>query len=76
MDTKELAIELHDRFCDLSHVDQCSWNYEKDGDDHEWEKWAHKRWLKKAKKIDEFDLVKGIDSEEKFDELLNIIEIV
>jgi len=45
---QSVAIELHERFCKLSHIDQCSWGYEHIGNHPDWKRYAHGDWLRKA----------------------------
>lgn len=45
-----LATVLHDEFCNLSHMDQCGWDYES-GDPDAWSKASHETWLKRAEKL-------------------------
>lgn len=48
---KKLAIELHKNLCHSNHTDQCSWYYEKNGLEDDWNRHEHKKWLDKAKEI-------------------------
>ena len=48
---KKLAIELHKNLCHSNHIDCCSWHYEINGLEHDWNGYEHKKWLDKAKEI-------------------------
>jgi hypothetical protein len=47
---KELAEELHECFCNKNHTDECCWGWEGVHED-KWERYTHKRYLNKAKKL-------------------------
>ncbi len=49
-----LANVLHSRMCHFNHTDQCSWHYEMKNGRHEWDKYAHAEYLKKAQHIISF----------------------
>jgi hypothetical protein len=54
---KELAEYLHTKYCGYNHTEECAWDYEIGGECiSKWEKFAHKKWLKKAK-----DLIKWLE---------------
>lgn len=46
-----LANFLHNKFCNSNHVDGCSWFYEEDGLNINWEGYTHKKYLTKAENI-------------------------
>lgn len=48
----ELAEFLHSKLCNRNHTDGCSWYYHKD----DWNNYAHKEYLDKAKKMLETEL--------------------
>jgi len=43
---KALAIRAHDTLCRWNHTDGCGWGYEKRDSVHDWNGWAHARWLR------------------------------
>jgi len=43
---KKLAVYLHEQLCVLSHIDECSWGYNKS-----WEQTPHAEYLEKAEKL-------------------------
>lgn len=43
---KPLVIRAHSLLCSWNHCDGCSWGYEMTGDVHNWNGWAHARWLR------------------------------
>ena len=48
---KRLAIYLHDKLCNCSHTDMCSWSYEIHELDDDWNSYEHRKYLKKANNI-------------------------
>ena len=56
-ENQRMAILLHKNLCHCNHTDQCGWFYELNGIEHDWTKWAHKDYLKKADRL----ISKGID---------------
>lgn len=50
-ENQRMAILLHDNLCHCDHIDRCSWYYERDGIVHDWTRWSHKKYLKKADKL-------------------------
>ena len=51
-ETQELAIFLHDYYCNQSHEDNCGWYYEMDNNDnHDWSGYAHKNWVERARSL-------------------------
>lgn len=50
-DEQELAIVLHDKLCRVEHVEACSWFYEVNGKTHDWKRYAHEKYLKKATNV-------------------------
>lgn len=46
---QQLAIDLHSALCRSDHTDMCGWEYEIHNHDHQWDRHAHSRYLKKAK---------------------------
>ena len=52
---KELAILAHSTLCAWNHTDGCGWEYEvaheKGVTTHNWNAWAHDRWLKHIDKL-------------------------
>lgn len=42
---KPLVIRAHDLLCSWNHCDGCSWGYEITDGEHNWQGWAHARWL-------------------------------
>lgn len=51
---KNLAIQLHEHLCKRNHTDNCSWKYEIKNGYHDWNDYAHKKYLKKAKILIEY----------------------
>lgn len=51
---KQLAIELHDLLCTHNHTDGCSWFYEISRGEHDWTRWAHHEYWKRACVIEAF----------------------
>ena len=45
---KQLAIELHGLLCNSNHTDGCSWHYEYNKGEHDWNKYTHARYLTKS----------------------------
>lgn len=80
MDAKDLAIELHDKFCTGNHIDQCGWSYEKNYDEnnevksHDWSGFAHSRWLEKAETVLNTDLGRELKTQGRLDELIDLVE--
>lgn len=68
-----LAERLHKELCAWNHTDGCSWFYEIKDSEHQWDQWAHKKWLDKAAElfgcIDEL-LLQGSISEDTVIEFL------
>ncbi len=49
---KQFAIALHSATCNSDHTEQCDWFYSiKDGV-HDWNGWAHRRYLDKGKRLE------------------------
>jgi hypothetical protein len=58
---QRLAILLHDETCRSNHTDGCSWDYERCGNVHDWNKSAHLMYHGQAQKLLEiakFDIVR------------------
>jgi len=47
----KLAVALHESLCHTNHADGCGWYYEMKDERHDWNGWAHERYLKIAKKM-------------------------
>ena len=47
-ENQRMAILLHKALCHSNHTDQCGWYYEINGIEHDWARWTHKDYLKKA----------------------------
>lgn len=71
---KQLASELHRRYCKKNHVEECGWQFEiknhgERDELHDWEGYSHKQWLQKAKNIldltDKKTVIKVLDIIEK-----------
>lgn len=56
-ENQRMAILLHEKLCKYDHTDQCSWYYEIDGIEHDWNRYQHKEYLEKADKL----ISKGIN---------------
>ena len=50
-DNKRLAFMLHAKKCRWDHTEGCGWFYEINKGVHDWEGYAHKRYLEEANKI-------------------------
>lgn len=50
---KRVAIDLHDALCRSNHDDGCGWGWEiaPAPFGHNWQGWAHKRWLDHAERV-------------------------
>lgn len=48
---EQLAVDLHDTFCDWNHTDGCSWEYEYKNGAHDWSGNAHTYYRLKAARI-------------------------
>ncbi|AGY46703.1 hypothetical protein BigBertha_195 [Bacillus phage BigBertha] len=48
---KQLAITLHELMCNWNHTDGCGWGYETNGGTHNWDGYAHKKWLEHAQQL-------------------------
>lgn len=48
---KRLAITLHELMCNWNHVDGCGWEYEISKGTHNWNGYAHKKWVENAKQL-------------------------
>ncbi len=63
---KALATRLHTKFCTLSHIDACTWDYE--GND--WTQWAHRRYYTRAMALKDLGL-----PEDAIFEVLEILKV-
>ena len=50
-ENQRMAILLHDNLCHSNHMDQCGWCHEKNGIEHDWTRWTHKKYLEKADRL-------------------------
>lgn len=48
-DEERLANSLHKTLCSSNHIDGCSWEYEFDGPNINWDGYAHLRYLRIAR---------------------------
>lgn len=48
---EELAVALHDILCTHNHTDGCEWYYDVKNGVHNWQGFAHKRYLEAAVKL-------------------------
>lgn len=70
---KKVAREIHDKFCDLNHIDRCGWHYE-EGNKNMWKEGSHKRWLKKANKLYKFCEDNNYNIDKFIDEVIPFVK--
>lgn len=66
--TTKLAEYFHARDCSLSHMDQCSWEHEKDPI-HQGEQWTHKHWESRVPELMASDRARVAETDELLDTL-------
>ena len=47
----QLAVDLHELFCNQNHTDGCGWYYEFERKLHKWDGYSHASYLKKAQAL-------------------------
>ena len=48
---EQLAISMHECFCNANHTDGCGWHYEISKGKHDWTGYAHMRYYEKAVRV-------------------------
>lgn len=46
---ERLAVDIHSALCHYNHADGCAWDYEIRNGLHDWSKYAHSLWLRRAR---------------------------